>query len=105
MIMHQKRYIIEVLKRFKLDQCNSMVVPVEYNEKFDDDGTDEAVDITLYRQLVGCLRFICHSRPEISYGVGVVSRFMSNLKNSHLAIAKRVLRYLKGTLSFGVLFP
>ncbi|XP_057435865.1 secreted RxLR effector protein 161-like [Lotus japonicus] len=55
--------------------------------------------------MVGSLRFICHTRPEISYSVGLVSRFMSEPRHPHLIAAKRILRYLKGTLSFGILFP
>jgi len=104
-VMHQKKYIKEVLKRFSMDQCHKVDTPVEGNLKLDTDDHEASVDATLFRQLVECLRFVCHSRPEISYGVGLVSRFMSNPKQSHLAAAKRILRYLKGTLDYGILFP
>ena len=88
-----------------MDQCHKVDTPVEGNLKLDTDDHEASVDATLFRQLVECLRFVCHSRPEISYGVGLVSRFMSNPKQSHLAAAKRILRYLKGTLDYGILFP
>ncbi|CAH9119315.1 unnamed protein product [Cuscuta epithymum] len=52
----------------------------------------------------GCLRFMCHSRPEIMFGVGMVSRFMQEPRHSHLVAAKRILRYLKGTSRCQILF-
>jgi hypothetical protein len=63
------------------------------------------VDATLFKQVVGSLRFICNTRPDINYDVGSVSRFMSNPKTPHLIAAKRILRYLKGTKEYGLNFP
>ena len=79
-VMHHKKYIKEVLKRLNMDQCNKVDIPMEGNLKLNIDDHEASVDATLFRQLVGCLRFVCHSRPEISYGVGLASRFMSNPK-------------------------
>ena len=62
-VMHQKKYIKEVLKRFNMDQCNKVDILVEGNLKLDTGDHEASVDATLLRQLVGCLRFICHSRP------------------------------------------
>lgn len=63
------------------------------------------VDGTLFKQIVGSLRYLCCSRPEISYGVGLISKFMEDPKETHFLAAKRILRYIKGTLDHGVLFP
>ncbi|XP_019424538.1 PREDICTED: uncharacterized protein LOC109333463 [Lupinus angustifolius] len=103
--MHQKKYILEVLERFNLLNCNPADTPVEANLKLGVCDEEAKVDCTMFRQLVGCLRFLCHSRPEISFGVGLVSRYMSSPRHSHLIAAKRILRYLKGTLDHGVMFP
>jgi len=103
--MHQVKYINETLKRFHMQNCNSVTVPVEANLKIDNSESEQNVYATLYRKIVGCLRFICHSRLEISYGVGVISRFMTHPKQSYLVPAKRIMRYLKGTKSCGILFP
>lgn len=88
-VMHQKKYVSEILKRFNMIDCNPVTVPVEGNLKLEFSENEASVDATLFRQLVGCLRFICHSRPEISYGVGLVSRFLAQPKQSHLAAARR----------------
>ncbi|KOM24671.1 hypothetical protein LR48_Vigan2413s000100 [Vigna angularis] len=66
---------------------------------------EEEVHNTLYKQMVGSLRYLCNSRPDIYFAIGVLSRFMHQLKKMHLIATKRVLRYVKGTLEFGVLFP
>ncbi|XP_040873473.1 uncharacterized mitochondrial protein AtMg00810-like [Glycine max] len=62
------------------------------------------VDSTLYRQLIGSLRYLCNSRSDITYEVGLVSRFMKKPCKDHLLAAKRILRYVKGTLEYGILF-
>ena len=58
----------------------------------------------MYRQLVGSLICLTLIRPDISYLVGVVSRYMSNLKKPQLDAVKRILRYVKDTISFGILY-
>ncbi|KAE9622079.1 putative RNA-directed DNA polymerase [Lupinus albus] len=63
------------------------------------------LDDTLYKQIVGSMRFLCNSKPDLSYGVGLVSRFMCNPKKSHTLAAKRLLRYVQGTTHYGVFFP
>ncbi|CAL0309294.1 unnamed protein product [Lupinus luteus] len=88
-----------------MQNCKSASTPVEGNLKTEEEELGKLVDSTLYRQLVGCLRFICHNRPEITYGVGVISKYMANPTQAHLIAAKRIMRYLKGHLCFGVLFP
>ncbi|WVZ20115.1 hypothetical protein V8G54_007437 [Vigna mungo] len=104
-ILHQKRYINEVLKRFNMSNCNNVPIPITANLKLADQPEEERVDASLYNQIVGSLRYICNSKPDISYGVGLLSRFMNEPRTSHMAAAKHVLRYLKGTSSYGLLFP
>jgi len=57
------------------------------------------------KQVVGSLRYLCNNRPNISYGVVLISRFMNNPILPHMAAAKHILRYLKGTLDLGLFFP
>ncbi|MCI51878.1 copia protein, partial [Trifolium medium] len=49
------------------------------------------VDPTMFKQMIGALRYLCNSRPDIYYAVGVISRFMNAPKKSRLIAAKRVL--------------
>ena len=64
-------------------------------------STAAKVDATLYRSIVSGLRYLVHTRPDIVFAVGYVSRFMED----HWAAVKRLLRYVKGTVDHGIIFP
>jgi hypothetical protein len=66
-----------------------------------DDGLKEVTG-TMYRQMVGSLNYLTTTRPDISYFVSVLSQFMEKPHESHWNAAKVVLRYLKGTLDYGI---
>ncbi|GAU17358.1 hypothetical protein TSUD_232340 [Trifolium subterraneum] len=105
MILHQAKYATEILKKFEMLDCNSAVIPADTRLKLEVNGSSETVDSTMFRQLIGSLRYLCQTRPDISYAVCYVSRFMSKPLKSHLLAAKRILRYINGTIHYGVLFP
>jgi hypothetical protein len=60
------------------------------------------VDPTLFKRLVGSLMYLTTIRPDIMYGVSLISRFMETPKESHLKARKRILRYVNGTKYFGI---
>ena len=60
---------------------------------------------TKFKRIVGSLRYLCNSRTYLAYSVGLISRFMSNPKKSHMLATKRLLRYIQGTTDYGILFP
>ena len=78
-----------------MNQCNGARVPAAGNLKLTEALEEIAVDSTLFKQIVGSLRFICNSRPDISYAVGLISRLMCNPRAPHMAAAKHILRYLR----------
>ena len=87
-----------------MDQCKDVIVPLQQDLKLqNDDGSTEA-DATLYRHLVGSLIYLTTTRPDLSYAVSALSQFMSNPVESHWVAAKGVLRYLHGTLHFGIVY-
>lgn len=57
---------------------------------------------TLYRQLLGVLQYVTNTRPDVTYAVNLLSRFMHKPTVVHWQAAKKVLRYLKGTLDYGL---
>ncbi|GAU50483.1 hypothetical protein TSUD_409690 [Trifolium subterraneum] len=104
-LLHQKKYVKELLLKFNMLGCNPAATPIEVNPRLELDDTGENVNSTLYRQMVGSLRYLCNSRPDLSFAVGAVSRFVESPKQSHMVAVKRILRYVQGTMEFGVLFP
>lgn len=64
---------------------------------------DEFVDVTLYKQVIGQLRYLCITRPYIYQIVGLVSRFMKKPKTCHLLASKRILRIIRVILNHFVL--
>ncbi|KAM2593886.1 hypothetical protein TB1_042978 [Malus domestica] len=58
-----------------------------------------------YKSIVGGLQYLTWSRPDLSFVVNLVCKFMHQPRQSHLQAVKRILRYLKGTLELGLWFP
>lgn len=100
----QERYAKKILEDSGMNGCNAVHTPMESGLKVSMAPNEEAVDETEYRRQIGCLRYLIHTRPDLSYCVGVLSRYMHQPKVSHAAALKQVLRYLRGTLSYGLMF-
>ena len=69
MVLHQRKYVKKVLKRFIMDDSNPASSPVEQNVKLEKNGEEEKVDVTLFKQIVGSLRYLFNSRPDIGFPV------------------------------------
>lgn len=74
------------------------------NEKLSQDDGSENTDPTRYRRLVGSLLYLTHTRPALVYAVGIVSRFMQSPTSHHMGAVKRILHYLSGTMSHGLMY-
>ena len=100
----QESYAKEILKKFKMDDCKPISTPIECGIKLSKDDEAEKVDPTLFKSLVGSLRYLTCTRPDILYATGLVSRYMETPTTTHFKSAKRILRYLKGTINFGLFY-
>lgn len=116
LFLHQQLYTEKVLKTFHMDTCKSVSSPEDANIKLSrddcpspsDDDYDAHIDEmhrTPYAAVVGSLLYlsIC-TRPDIAHSVHVLTRFMQNPGRAHWQYAKRVMRYLRGTTNYGLLF-
>ncbi|XP_044481525.1 uncharacterized mitochondrial protein AtMg00810-like [Mangifera indica] len=97
----QKKYVTNLLKKFNMSNCKMMATPMNKNQKLKQQGV-EAANQRQFRSLVGGLIYLIHTRPDISFSIGVVSRFMSNQSKQHYGGAKRILRYIAGILNYGM---
>ncbi|XP_060180155.1 secreted RxLR effector protein 161-like [Lycium barbarum] len=67
-------------------------------------GGKDLEDVTMYRQLVGSLIYLTQTRPDISFAVGVISRYMHNPKKHHIEALRRILRHVKSAMDYGLLY-
>lgn len=100
----QKKYAQEVLERFNMADCNAVFNPIVPGFKLDKDSASMAVDNTLYMQMVGSLMYLTSTRPDIMFVVSLLSRYLAHPTDIHLQAVKRVLRYIKGTLTYGIFY-
>ncbi|XP_070005942.1 uncharacterized mitochondrial protein AtMg00810-like [Nicotiana sylvestris] len=96
----QKKYGRDLLNKFGMLNCKPAATPMNINEKLHHEDGEEFTDARLFRSLVGGLIYLTHTRPDIAFSVGVISRFMQQPSKIHYGAAKRVLRYIAGTLDF-----
>jgi len=87
-----------------MENCNAVKNPIVPGTKLSKDDTETKVDATLFKQVVGSLMYLTATRPDLMYGVSLISRFMSSPTESHWFAAKRILRYLKGTTELGIYY-
>ncbi|KAD7116621.1 hypothetical protein E3N88_03889 [Mikania micrantha] len=100
----QAGYAAKILKETRMEHCNATSYPMEPGLKLSKNDEGPKVDPTLFRQWVGYLRYLTHTRPDICYSVGYVSRFMQAPSQSHMQAIKQILRYVKGTRKLGLTY-
>ncbi|KAG6469627.1 hypothetical protein ZIOFF_070557 [Zingiber officinale] len=88
----------------KMTDCNAIKHPMESKTQLHKDLEGTPVDTTEYRRIIGCLRYLLHTWPNLSYSVGMASRYMERPTIMHHKVVKQILRYLKGTIYFGLVY-
>ena len=76
--------------------------PMDTHLKLLADTSSELVDITMYRQIIGLLMYLTNTRPDICFAVNTLSQYLVAPRRVHLVVAKHVMRYLKGTVDYGL---
>ena len=89
-----------------MENCKPVSTPLEPGRKFQQlSSSDELFDVQTYQQAIGCLTYISTAtRPDIAAAVGALSQYMSKPSKDRWMGVKRILRYLKGTLKYGLQF-
>jgi hypothetical protein len=101
----QCAYAEKLLERGGMADCKPCATPMEERLKLSKHSTAAKVDATRYRSIIGGLRYLTHTRPDITFVVEYVSRFMEDPREDHWIAVKRLLRYVKGTMDQGIIFP
>lgn len=103
----QSEYIKELLKRFKMDQANTVCTPLELGNQLikSKERSADGVKNYPYRELVGGLMYLAiGTRPDITHAISVLSQFNDCFEEMHWKAAKRVLRYLAGTVNVHLVY-
>ena len=87
-----------------MSECKAVSTPLDQNMKLYSNDEAKEADGTLYCQLVGSVNYLTTTRPNISYSVSILSQFLAKPCETHWKAAKQVLRYLKGTTDYGLLY-
>jgi hypothetical protein len=98
----QGKYVCDILSRFQMGDSRPMTTPMITNWKKLHASESQLVDSTLYRQLIGSLMYLVNTRPDICFAVNTLSQFMVEPRRVHWVAAKHVLRYLCGTVDYGL---
>lgn len=101
--MSQKKYIKDILKKFSMQDAKPVATPMETALKL---KKEEHPDSNLpYRNLIGALMYLSvATRPDIAHAVSYLGQFNAYYGKEHWAAAKRVIRYLKGTIDLKLTF-
>ncbi|GJW85674.1 ribonuclease H-like domain, reverse transcriptase, RNA-dependent DNA polymerase [Tanacetum coccineum] len=100
----QSAYASKILKEAGMIDCNETLIPMDPGTRLTKITEGTMVDSTEYRSIIGCLRYLLHTRPDLSYSVGLLSRFMQEPKEQHMKAIRQVLRYVKGTKDYGITY-
>ncbi|KAK6159097.1 hypothetical protein DH2020_006411 [Rehmannia glutinosa] len=101
----QSKYTKELLNNFGIEEGRTVSTPMATKVKIDKDEKGKSVDESKYRGMIGSLLYLTTSRPDILHAVCLCARFQSNPKESHMSAVKRIFRYLKGTIQYGLFYP
>jgi histone deacetylase 1/2 len=103
-LLSQEKYANELLARVNMMICKTVDTPLSVSEKLSlTDGEPlSSDDSTRYRSIVGALQYITLTRPDISFSMNKVCQFLHSPTIVHWTAVKRILRYLRGTVSVGL---
>ncbi|XP_071722963.1 secreted RxLR effector protein 161-like [Rutidosis leptorrhynchoides] len=87
-----------------MEDCNGISTPMENQLKLEPTKIGEEFDSSLYRSMIGSLMYLCASRPDIACSVYIMASFSANPSKTHAVYLKRILRYVKYSLNFGIWF-
>jgi len=87
-----------------MQECKAAITPTVMGLKLSKEDSNKDFDPSLYKSIVGSLMYLTATMPDIMFAIDLISRFMERPKEAHWQATKRILRYVKGTKRFGILY-
>jgi hypothetical protein len=100
--IHQSKYVKYMLKRFQLEDCKPVSIPMIVGCKLCKEDESKAIDPKHYRSIIGSLLYVTTYRPDVKQAIGMVARLQETPKESNVQAVKIIFRYLKGTIDIGL---
>nr|GEX90643.1 retrovirus-related Pol polyprotein from transposon TNT 1-94 [Tanacetum cinerariifolium] len=100
--INQSKYVLEILKKYRMESCDPVGTPMEIKDKLDLDQNGTPVDATKYRSMIGALMYLTSSRPNIIHATCLCARYQAKPTEKHLKEVKSIFRYLRGTVNMGL---
>ncbi|XP_019154339.1 PREDICTED: uncharacterized protein LOC109150819 [Ipomoea nil] len=100
-ILSQRRYMRDILQRAGMTDCKALATPASLTQPVCQ-SADSFDNPTQYRRLAGALQYLTITQLDLSYSVNRLCQFLHSPTNEHWGLLKRVLRYVKGTLEYGL---
>jgi hypothetical protein len=100
--LRQAHYAKKILEMAGMADYKAAATPMEERLRLSRDSMAEEVDATLYCRIVGSLRYLIHTWPDLTYAVGYMNRFLERPTEEHLQAVKKILRYIVGMLQYGL---
>nr|GFA17358.1 ribonuclease H-like domain, reverse transcriptase, RNA-dependent DNA polymerase [Tanacetum cinerariifolium] len=97
----QDKYVKDVLKKFDMESVRTATTPYEVPKHKSKDETDDAVNVHLFRSIIGSLMYLTASQHDIMFAVSACSRHQVSPLTSHLNAVKKIFKYLKGQPNLG----
>jgi hypothetical protein len=103
LFLHQRTYMLDILKRAVMADCKPCTTPADLQAKLARDSGPPVEDASHFRSIAGALQYLIFTRPDIAYVVQQICLHMHDPQEPHLTVMKRILRYLQGTPDYGLL--
>jgi hypothetical protein len=103
LFLHQRTYMLDILKRAVMADCKPCTTPIDLQAKLARDSGPPVEDASHFRSIAGALQYLIFTRPDIAYAVQQICLYMHDPQEPHLTAMKRILRYLQGTPDYGLL--
>lgn len=100
--MSQEKYAPNVLQKAGMLTCKPALTPISVQKNLSDSEDPLFPNPRLYWSITGALQYITITRLDLAYAVNWVCQFIHKPRESHFIVVKRILRYLRGKVHFGL---
>jgi hypothetical protein len=100
--LRQAHYAKKILEMEGMEDCTAAATLMEERLRLSRDGTTKDMDTILYHRIVGSLRYLIHTRLDLTYAVEYLSQFLERPTEEHLQAVKKIFRYIARMLQYGL---